>query len=1320
MEPDGQVNTRPPPAAVGPQRERSPDVAQLTRILGSFELVGEPALQPYPYTGTTTIGTTTIGTTTTGTIATGTTTIGTIATGTIATSAATISTTTTGTIATGTTTIGSTTTGTIAAGTTNICTTIATGTTRGGLYFDDDDDDSALSYYIQQGSWAGSDAVDGSPQRCSVTVPRPTSIKVKTIKRIHEGNIRFPKIEDCAHFHYEYVDIGQLQVAMGDESPDSLKHNGVPEPHKDTLYLVSVECQGKCWTVQHSYEDFRFLDKHLHSCIYDRKFSQLTELPKGEAMKENIQAVKQVLSRYLARLSQITGNLLNCGPVLNWLELDNRGNHLIARDECAINVPAVAAAHVIKRYAAQASDEISLEVGDIVSVIDMPPTHETLWWRGKKGFEVGFFPSQCVEVISDKVPPTFNVPTRRTIKPAPRPRSWAAPAPAPSYPYFWEEGTSTGTPGPRKKVSKKHGKLITFLRSFLATRPSRRLLQQTGILRERVFGCDLGEYLLRCGVDVPPVLACCSEFIEKYGIIDGVYRLSGVASNIHKLRAEFDMETEPDLSKDCYRQDIHCVGSLLKMYFRELPNPLLTYQLYNKFAEAIDNKETRFQKIHDVIQKLPPPHYRTLKYLMEHLSHVATFSDRTGMHSKNLAIVWAPNLLRSKEIESGAAALMEIRVQSVVIEFLIHHVDLLFSNKLAGTLLGAPSEDALKPARRPKSLVLSTPTKLLSLEEAQARTTTGSLPSQGFIEVGGGPANLPQYHAIIDLPEGRRRTNSDKYNKSKKSPRGWRSIFAKETKEKAVTDGTKRKIEIERVVPPESRLFPGQTDRAGLSPCRSEESIPFALGGMAREEAPEPKSLQPVRKPVLPVSTSSSSNGMPPSPDYLKKATSHDSFFDLPPATLAPTSSPEEEEENPDVRPDRNPDVRPEGNPDVRPAEYTPTPVPRTRSHTLPSSLEMDYSKGPAVSPQSPPFIDVSPDCFLPSEPQHSSPYLGHQYPARQEDIKAVKLRHPSAPISIARPRDRDSQSLTNYPVSRSLSPVREVKPISVTPPGTEFVPPKMLRSVSDCHAQLLSSPRRQSFRKSFTEGLPENHKTSGQEAESDTNAFHPGRAVPSQGSNFSNSMTRQKEEFRKIPLSAFNTNSNASSSMRHSYTTAHRPETDHSNIVYVEGRFYQVHGRSVSMPAPVCQTSLPTFAHREGERHPPPVPHRPSHTDTSAQAPLYPRSHQQYPADGANYPRPHHLAQSADYGNLLSGRPESDPRTSAQSDRHAVLSTYDNLDWCSVTMQQDDGGVYGQHMGEGGVYGRHTSDGGVYGRDGPYTGAESEASTPQTLTPTN
>lgn len=70
-----------------------------------------------------------------------------------------------------------------------------------------------------------------------------------------------------------------------------------------------------------------------------------------------------MLTEYLSRFSQIAGNLINCGPVLNWLELDNRGRRLLVPDgdNCPINTPAVAAAYSVKRYTAQAGDEISFE-----------------------------------------------------------------------------------------------------------------------------------------------------------------------------------------------------------------------------------------------------------------------------------------------------------------------------------------------------------------------------------------------------------------------------------------------------------------------------------------------------------------------------------------------------------------------------------------------------------------------------------------------------------------------------------------------------------------------------------------------------------------------------------------------------------------------------------------------------------------------------------------------------------------------------------------------------------------------------------------------
>ena len=85
-------------------------------------------------------------------------------------------------------------------------------------------------------------------------------------------------------------------------------------------------------------------------------------------------------------------------------------------------------------------------------------------------------------------------------------------------------------------VLKKHGKFLNFLRTFFNTRPERNQLKQSGIVKERVFGCDLGEHLLNSGHDVPLVLKSCTDVIETHGLVDGIYRLSGITSNIQKLR----------------------------------------------------------------------------------------------------------------------------------------------------------------------------------------------------------------------------------------------------------------------------------------------------------------------------------------------------------------------------------------------------------------------------------------------------------------------------------------------------------------------------------------------------------------------------------------------------------------------------------------------------------------------------------------------------------------------------------------------------------------------------------------------------------------
>ncbi|KAM9729128.1 rho GTPase-activating protein 32 isoform 6-T7 [Menidia menidia] len=664
------------------------------------------------------------------------------------------------------------------------------------------------------------------------------SMKVKNVKKLCFTKGHFPKLAECAHFHYENVDFGSIQLSLGDEQCE-VTRNGYET--KELVYLVHIYCQGRSWIVKRSYEDFRVLDKHLHLCIYDRRFSQLPELPRLDSLTDQSEAslppcsVSQMLLAYLSRLSAIADNKINCGPALTWMEVDNKGNHLLVHEESSINVPAIAAAHVIKRYIAQASDELSFEVGDIVSVIDMPPKEDTTWWRGKHGFQVGFFPSECVELINDKVPQsmTNSVPKPASPCSGVQPASWSLFPPYLEMESVMQDNAWVADPLNHyslSSVSKKHGKLITFLRSFMKSRPTKQKLKQRGILRERVFGCDLGEHLLNSGHDVPQVLKSCTEFIEKHGVVDGIYRLSGIASNIQKLRHEFDSEQIPDLTKDVYIQDIHCVGSLCKLYFRELPNPLLTYQLYEKFSDAVSaaTDEERLIKIHDVIQQLPPPHYRTLEFLMRHLSRLAAFSYITNMHSKNLAIVWAPNLLRSKQIESacfsGTAAFMEVRIQSVVVEFILNHVDVLFSSKLSSLIREGAGHNSLS---RPKSLLVSSPsTKLLTLEEAQARTqaqiNSPVTEDSKYIEVGEGPAALQgKFHTVIEFPTERKRPP----NKSKKSPVGsWRSFFNLGKS----SSMSKRKLHRNPSEPNElkSMALPGgRGDTATLRSAKSEESL---------------------------------------------------------------------------------------------------------------------------------------------------------------------------------------------------------------------------------------------------------------------------------------------------------------------------------------------------------------------------------------------------------------------------------------------------------------------------------------------------------------
>ncbi|KAI3365790.1 hypothetical protein L3Q82_000790 [Scortum barcoo] len=133
-----------------------------------------------------------------------------------------------------------------------------------------------------------------------------------------------------------------------------------------------------------------------------------------------------------------------------------------------------------------------------------------------------------------------------------------------------------------------------------------------------------------------------------------------------------------DISTNAY-EDINIITGALKLYFRELPIPLITYDAHPRFIEAakITDPDKRLESLHEALKLLPPAHCETLRYLMAHLKRVTQYEKENLMSSENLGIVFGPTLMRAPELDA-MTALNDIRYQRLVVETLITNEDVLF------------------------------------------------------------------------------------------------------------------------------------------------------------------------------------------------------------------------------------------------------------------------------------------------------------------------------------------------------------------------------------------------------------------------------------------------------------------------------------------------------------------------------------------------------------------------------------------------------------------------------------------------------------------
>ena len=162
---------------------------------------------------------------------------------------------------------------------------------------------------------------------------------------------------------------------------------------------------------------------------------------------------------------------------------------------------------------------------------------------------------------------------------------------------------------------------------------------------------DTVRYEKRYGNRLAPMLVeQCVDFIRQRGLKEeGLFRLPGQANLVKELQDAFDCGEKPSFDSNT---DVHTVASLLKLYLRELPEPVVPYAKYEDFLSCATllskEEEAGVKELMKQVKSLPVVNYNLLKYICRFLDEVQSYSGVNKMSAQNLATVFGPNILRPK------------------------------------------------------------------------------------------------------------------------------------------------------------------------------------------------------------------------------------------------------------------------------------------------------------------------------------------------------------------------------------------------------------------------------------------------------------------------------------------------------------------------------------------------------------------------------------------------------------------------------------------------------------------------------------------------
>jgi len=223
--------------------------------------------------------------------------------------------------------------------------------------------------------------------------------------------------------------------------------------------------------------------------------------------------------------------------------------------------------------------------------------------------------------------------------------------------------TAPTTPAPLNTGSKKASGLRLFNRK-----------------NRKIFGVPLDEAIKKSTINhgLPLVLTRCADYLERKAIKqEGVYRRSGNQKTVEDLMKLYDAGKDPNL--DDY--DPYVIAGLLKRYFTLLPDPITSYDLYDKFisAQMLKNRAMRPRAMKLLVDELPKNNQYVLYFVVQHLVNVAQHNEENKMGVSNLAIVFGPTLFRSRD-ESPVRLLSDVAFLRGCVETFIKDYDIVFSS----------------------------------------------------------------------------------------------------------------------------------------------------------------------------------------------------------------------------------------------------------------------------------------------------------------------------------------------------------------------------------------------------------------------------------------------------------------------------------------------------------------------------------------------------------------------------------------------------------------------------------------------------------------